>query len=286
VPAIHTIGVMRATQGRARCQTPARSVFGTFALTVVELHSRAVWFRTFLVVVSVGAVNAAPAKVPTGFVDLADVAPDIVVDMRYAGADNFLGRPARGYGAARCLLTKEAAHALAAVQRDLTAFGVRLKVYDCYRPQRAVDDFVAWSGAPGPATDPRHHPGVPKGELIARGYIAARSAHSRGSTVDLTLISAAPLRTVGAPPADCGRIVGPQAPDASLNMGTTFDCFDERAHAASDGVSPEARRNRLLLKMAMEKHGFVPYAQEWWHFTLANEPFPKATFDFEIRPAP
>ena len=101
MPAIHTIGVMRATQGRARCQTPARSVFGTFALTVVELHSRAVWFRTFLVVVSVGAVNAAPAKVPTGFVDLADVAPDIVVDMRYAGADNFLGRPARGYGAAR-----------------------------------------------------------------------------------------------------------------------------------------------------------------------------------------
>ena len=249
------------------------------------------WFRTLLIVVSVGAVNAAsdaPPKVPPGFVDLAAVAPDIVVDMRYAGADNFLGRPARGYSGARCLLTKEAAGALAAVQRELTGFGVGLKVYDCYRPQRAVDDFVAWSRAPGPATDPRHHPGVPKAELISRGYIAARSAHSRGSTVDLTLISATPLRTAGAPASaqDCRRVDGPQAPDASLNMGTTFDCFDERAHAASPDVPPEARRNRLLLKMAMEKHGFVPYAQEWWHFTLANEPFPKAAFDFEVRPTP
>jgi D-alanyl-D-alanine dipeptidase len=248
-----------------------------------------VWFRTILVVVSVGAVNAAndaPAKLPTGFVDLAAVAPEVVVDMRYAGTDNFLGRPARGYGGARCLLTKEAARALAAVQRDLAGFGVGLKVYDCYRPQRAVDDFVAWSGAPGPATDPRHNPAVPKVELIPRGYIAAQSAHSRGSTVDLTLISATPARKAGASAPDCRRVDGAQAPDGSLNMGTTFDCFDERAHATSPDVAPEARRYRLLLKMAMEKHGFVPYAQEWWHFTLANEPFPKTTFDFEIRPAP
>ena len=258
---------------------------------MVELHSRAVFVRTSLIASACawlcGIAHAAPpGRLPPGFVDLADVGPDVVVDMRYAGTDNFLGRPARGYGDGRCLLTKEAARALSAVQRELTAFGVRLKVYDCYRPQRAVDDFVAWSRAPGPATDPRHHPAVPKTELVQRGYIAARSAHSRGSTVDLTLISATPLRTAGAALADCTRIEGPQAPDASLNMGTTFDCFDERAHAASDGVSSEARRNRLLLRMAMEKHGFVPYPQEWWHFTLANEPFPKTAFDFEIRRAP
>ena len=228
----------------------------------------------------------APAGVPAGFVDLADVAPDVAVDMRYAGADNFLGRPARGYGAARCLLTKQAARALAAVQRDLGPFGLRLKVYDCYRPQRAVDDFVAWSRAPGPAIDPRHNPAVPKSELVARGYIAARSAHSRGSTVDLTLMAAAPVRPSRAPAPECRLIEGPQAPDLSLNMGTTFDCFDETAQATSAGVSAEASRNRLLLKMAMEKHGFVPYAQEWWHFTLAQEPFPKTAFDFEIRPAP
>jgi len=151
---------------------------------VVELHSRAVWFRTLLIVVSVGAVNAAsdaPPKVPPGFVDLAAVAPDIVVDMRYAGADNFLGRPARGYSGARCLLTKEAAGALAAVQRELTGFGVGLKVYDCYRPQRAVDDFVAWSRAPGPATDPRHLLRGPILWACVRRSPAHASMHSRRS---------------------------------------------------------------------------------------------------------
>jgi D-alanyl-D-alanine dipeptidase len=227
----------------------------------------------------------AATEMPTGFVDLATVAPDIVVDARYAGADNFLGRPARGYGAARCLLTKQAAQALAAVQRDVAAFGLGLKVYDCYRPQRAVDDFVAWSRAPGTPTDPHHHPVVPKSELFRRGYIAASSGHSRGSTVDLTLVPQVPVRP-GPAPLECRRIDGLQAPDASLNMGTTFDCFDEHSHVASDDVSAEARRNRLLLKLAMEKRGFVGYAREWWHFTLANEPFPKTAFDFEIHPAP
>ena len=163
---------------------------------MVELHSRAVFVRTSLIASACvwlcGIAHAAgaaspqtpPGKLPPGFVDLADVAPDIVVDMRYAGADNFLGRPARGYGDARCLLTKEAARALAAVQRELSAFGVRLKVYDCYRPQRAVDDFVAWSRAPGPATDPRHHPAVPKSELVAaglhRGALGAQPREHRG----------------------------------------------------------------------------------------------------------
>jgi len=237
-----------------------------------------------LALVAAGAGVAAD-KLQAGFVDLAAIAPDVVVDMRYAGADNFLGRPARGYGAARCLLTKEAARALAAVQRDVAPFGLGLKVYDCYRPQRAVDDFVAWARAPGPATDPRHNPAVPRTELFQRGYIAARSGHSRGSTVDLTLTPAAPLRPPP-PPEDCRSLYGQNSPDGSLNMGTTFDCFDERAHPASDGVSADARRNRLLLKLAMEKHGFVAYAQEWWHFTLAKEPFRNTAFDFEIQRAP
>jgi D-alanyl-D-alanine dipeptidase len=228
---------------------------------------------------------------PAGFVDVAAVAPDIVVDIRYAGPHNFVGRAVHGYGAARCLLTKQAAGALAEVQRDVAAFGLGLKVYDCYRPQRAVDDFVAWSRAPGLATNPEHHPVVPKAQLFARGYIAAKSGHSRGSTVDVTLVPQAPLRSASTPPRDCRSIDGDgvvattQAPDGSVNMGTTFDCFDERSHVTA-ATSAEARRNRLLLKLAMEKHGFVGYAQEWWHFTLANEPFPKTAFDFEIRPAP
>ncbi len=237
-----------------------------------------------LALVAVGAGVAAD-KVPPGFVDLHDVSPDIVVDMRYAGADNFVGRPVRGYAAARCLLTKEAARALGAVQRDVAPFGLGLKVYDCYRPQRAVDDFVAWARASGPATDPRHNPAVPRNELFQRGYIAARSGHSRGSTVDLTLTPAVPLRPPP-PPEDCRSLYGQNSTDGSLNMGTTFDCFDERAQPSSDGISADARRNRLLLRMAMEKHGFVPYAQEWWHFTLAKEPFAKTAFDFEIQRAP
>jgi D-alanyl-D-alanine dipeptidase len=231
------------------------------------------------------AVLAEPARMPPGFVDIADVAPDIVVDVRYAGTDNFLGRPARGYGAARCLLTRQAARALADVQRDVAAFGLGLKVYDCYRPRRAVEDFVAWSRAPGAAVNPRHHPVVPKSELFRRGYIAASSGHSRGSTVDVTLVPQGPPRPSASRPPDCRSIDGPQAPDGSLNMGTTFDCFDERSHVAGE-TSAEARRNRLLLKLAMEKHGFAGYAQEWWHFTLAAEPFPKTAFDFEIGPAP
>jgi D-alanyl-D-alanine dipeptidase len=238
------------------------------------------------VTVAVTAADAG-AKPPDGFVDLADVAPDVVVDMRYAGRDNFLGRPARGYGAARCLLTGEAARALAGAQRDLTAAGFGLLVYDCYRPQRAVDDFAAWArDTSGAATDPRHHPVVPKRELFPRGYIAARSGHSRGSTVDLTLIPAGPRRKRPAKGGDCRSIEGPLAPDGSVNMGTTFDCFDARARGNDAGVSAEAQRNRARLRAAMEKHGFVPYPQEWWHFTLAGEPFPETAFDFEIARAP
>ncbi len=242
-------------------------------------------FWAQLALVAIGA-GVASDKLPPGFVDLADVAPDIVVDMRYAGADNFLGRPVRGYGAARCLLTREAARALAGVQNDLKASGLGLMVYDCYRPQRAVDDFVAWSRAPGAATNPRHHPVVPKSELFQRGYIALHSGHSRGSTVDLTLVRAGARRRSATRESDCRSIAGPVAPDGSVNMGTTFDCLDERAHTADSEASPEAQRNRTRLRDAMQRRGFVPYAKEWWHFTLANEPFPKTAFDFEIQRAP
>jgi D-alanyl-D-alanine dipeptidase len=279
----------RDSHDRVLCATQSVSRLAT----LWSSYTRVVSSRTSLLALVTAVACAmicgiahANRPTPAGFVDLADLAPGIVVDMRYAGADNFVGRPVRGYGAARCLLTKEAARALAAVQQDLQPFGVGLKVYDCYRPQRAVDDFVAWSRAPGPATSPRHHPAVPRSELFQRGYIAARSGHSRGSTVDLTLVPAGPRRPALAPAPDCRTIDGAQAPDGSLNMGTTFDCFDERSHPADAGVSAEARRNRLLLKMAMEKHGFLPYAEEWWHFTLAKEPFPRTAFDFEIQPAP
>jgi D-alanyl-D-alanine dipeptidase len=241
------------------------------------------------------AQAAGPATTPAaaGLVDLAQVAPSVVVDMRYAGARNFVGRPVHGYRAARCLLSRAAARALGQVQRQLAPAGLGLMVYDCYRPQRAVDDFIAWAKDEGrTATKASQYPDVPKSQLFKRGYIALHSAHSRGSTVDLTLVplpwtaravppEARDCRSLDDPPA--GRAPPAVSDDGSLAMGTTFDCFDERSHTDSPHISPAARHNRWLLRAAMEKQGFVNYAREWWHFTLANEPFAQTAFDFEIR---
>ena len=234
-----------------------------------------------------------------GFVDLAEVAPAIVIQMRYAGAQNFLGRPVHGYAASRCWLSRPAAEALARVAEDLAARGLALMVYDCYRPQRAVDDFVAWAQARGddrgetddPATQAtvrnRHYPAVPRSELFHRGYIALHSGHSRGSTVDLTLIPLSRAADAGAAfqePDDCRFGNGtPFAADGSLEMGTAFDCFDARAHADNPEIAPLARHNRQLLRQAMLRRGFAPYAKEWWHFTLTAEPFSDRSFDFEVR---
>ena len=228
---------------------------------------------------------AAPAW-PAEFVDLSAVAPGIAVQMRYAGRYNFVGRPVRGYAAPRCLLTRPAAAALARQ-------GLGLMVYDCYRPQRAVADFLAWSGDDDVSTRERHYPSIPKAQLFGLGYIAAHSGHSRGSTVDLTLVRlprvtgdvAAALPAQAAPqvePDDC-RHAAPPAGDDRLDMGTAFDCFDDRAHADYPGLSPAVRRHRRVLRHAMLRRGFLPYAKEWWHFTLAVEPFPQRAFDFEIR---
>lgn len=191
------------------------------------------------------------------FVDAADAAPRAIYDIRYAGAENFTGGPVDGYEAPRCLLTREAASALAAAEADLEAMGLRLRVYDCYRPQRAVDHFTRWAADESDvATKPDYYPNVSKTALFARGYIAERSGHSRGSTVDLTI--------------------------DGLDMGSPWDRFDEISHTASRAVAAEARANRLLLKLVMERHGFKNYDQEWWHYTLSGEPFPETYFDFPI----
>jgi D-alanyl-D-alanine dipeptidase len=209
---------------------------------------------------------AAPATSRSGapaFVPLAQIDPTIRQQIRYAGADNFVGAPIDGYERAVCLLTEPAARALAAVQRDLAAQQLGLLVYDCYRPQRAVDRFLRWAADLGDQrTKAAFYPRVAKSELIARGYIAARSAHSRGSTVDLTLIDAG-----GAP----------------LQMGTPFDLFDERSHTASPDVPDAARANRERLRAAMERRGFRNLPVEWWHYTLENEPEPERGFDVPVQ---
>jgi D-alanyl-D-alanine dipeptidase len=242
------------------------------------------WALAFAVVLAWTAPSRADALVwPAGFVDLAAVAPGIVVQMRYAGPYNFVGRPVRGYAAPRCLLARPAAMALARVARDLARQGLGLMVYDCYRPRRAVADFVAWAGDDDVSTRERHYPAIPKTQLFGLGYIAAHSGHSRGSTVDLTLIRL-PRGAVEpqVEPDDCRR--GASSPgDGGVDMGTSFDCFDERAHSDYPGLSPAVRRHRGVLNKAMARRGFLPYAKEWWHFTLAAEPFPDQAFDFEIR---
>ncbi|MQA89987.1 MAG: D-alanyl-D-alanine dipeptidase, partial [Gemmatimonas sp.] len=212
----------------------------------------------------------------------------IVVEARYYGSHNFIGRQIAGYDAPLCLLTHEAATALARVQAELRPFGVGLKTYDCYRPQRAVDDFAAWASDTADTTmKAEFYPAVEKRNLFRDGYIAERSGHSRGSTVDLTIVPLpAPAQREyqeGEPLVDCRRPVGERFPDNSLDMGTGYDCFDPLSHTANPGIGPKARRNRLLLKAVMERHGFSNYAQEWWHFTLADEPHPETYFDLPVR---
>lgn len=213
----------------------------------------------------VGAkVVRAEGPAPSGFVDVAAQVPNLAVDLRYFGTNNFIGDKIDGYERPRCLLSAPAAAALAAVQRDLAERGLGLKAFDCYRPQRAVAHFVRWAQDLG---DTRRkvdfYPDVDKRDLFREGYIAERSGHSRGSTLDLTLIR--------------------RADGGELDMGSPFDFFSPKSWPSDKGVSSQARANRALLAEAMTRHGFKPYDKEWWHFTLANEPFPDTYFDFPVR---
>lgn len=209
---------------------------------------------------------SAAAGMPPDFVYLEEVAPGVLQDPRYCGGHNFLGVPVEGYLAPRILLTRRAAEALAAVQAELEPAGLSLKVFDGYRPQRAVDHFLRWAAdAADQRCKQRYYPRVDKGELFHLGYLAERSSHSRGSTVDLTLVDTA------------------RGDGGELDMGTPFDYFDPLSFPAARELSPQQRANRLLLRTLMGRQGFLPLAEEWWHFTLADEPYPDTWFDFPVR---
>lgn len=200
---------------------------------------------------------------PEGFVYLTDVAPKVRIEARYAGPDNFVGRPVDGYRANTVILTRPAAEALAAASEELAAFGLGLKVFDGYRPQRAVNHFVRWAAdLSDQSTKARHYPNVNKAHLFRDGYIAERSGHSRGSTVDLTLVD---LKD--------GK---------ELPMGTPFDFFGPESWPSYLDLPAEQRAFRALLQQVMVKHGFRPLKEEWWHFTLVNEPYPDTYFDFPV----
>ena len=208
--------------------------------------------------------------------------------MRYHGEHNFVGRPVTGYDVPECWLTNEAARALADVQQNVVDQGYSLKVYDCYRPQRAVSDFVDWAKDPDDdVTRGEFYPRLAKDQLFPMGLIAARSGHSRGSTVDVTLVplgaGASPKWVLGNAVVDCAAPVGERFADTSIDMGTGFDCFDPLAATASPDITAEQRAHRQLLASAMGEGGFVNLREEWWHYTLSNEPFPDTFFDAPIK---
>ena len=206
----------------------------------------------------------AQQAMPAGFVDAAAVVEGLVVDMRYYGDNNFVGQRIDGYERPRCLLTAQAAAALAAIQRNLAPRGVGLKVFDCYRPTRAVAHFIRWAQRIDDIKRKADfYPDIDKRDLFKLGYLATRSGHSRGSTVDLTLAR--------------------RADQAELDMGTIYDFSGRQSWLSDRSVSAEARQNRALLVDAMTRGGFRPYSKEWWHFTLANEPFPDTYFNFPVR---
>jgi D-alanyl-D-alanine dipeptidase len=244
--------------------------------------------HAFLWTVAIYAITmGAQAQRPDDIVDVGAVVADIVLDIRYAGSHNFIGRPIPGYEAAKCLLTRRAAMALAGVQRDLRGFGLALKVYDCYRPQSAVDYFAGWARDLGDqAMKTEFYPSVDKEYLFRDGYIAARSGHSRGSTVDLTIVAMPmvqpPVFDSEARLRSCENERAERFADTSIDMGTGYDCFSVRSHTMNRGVGPQQRANRLLLKEIMESAGFTNLAEEWWHYTLADEPYPDTYFDFVI----
>jgi D-alanyl-D-alanine dipeptidase len=233
---------------------------------------------------------AAGSALPQGFVYLRDIDPTVVQDIRYAGSHNFIGRPVSGYLAPECILSEAAAKGLASVQRKLAEKKLSLIVWDCYRPKRAVADFLQWSKDSSRAEmKAEFYPNTDKDKMFALGYLAMRSAHSRGSTVDLGIVPAAlssvPRFDSTQPLKACTLPKSERFEDGAIDFGTGYDCLDELASTSNAAAGEAALRNRQMLKSQMMEAGFRPYSKEWWHFELIDEPFHDG-FDFEISASP
>lgn len=202
-----------------------------------------------------------------GFVLVRDYVPDVLEEIRYFGTNNFMGEKADGYEANVAILSKQAAIKLAEVANELRDMGYVVKIYDAYRPQSAVDHFVRWSKNKDQRNKSEYYPSMAKSSLFPT-YIAKKSGHSKGSTIDMTI---------------CYKDTGKE-----VDMGSHFDFFGTASHTMFLGkyekgvVTKQHQQNRLLLRRVMKKHGFTPYDNEWWHFTLANQPYPKTYFNFPV----
>ncbi|WP_179351757.1 M15 family metallopeptidase [Winogradskyella vidalii] len=218
----------------------------------------------FLACIALLTLGFQPKKeLPEGFVYVKSIIPDLDVELRYFTTNNFVGDTIDGYNANRLILTKATAEKLKLVQNELQEQNLCLKVYDGYRPQPAVNHFIRWAKDLNDTINKQQfYPNVLKKDLFNSGYIASRSGHSRGSTIDLTIID--------------GQTGEP------LDMGSPYDFFGKSSWIAHEDLTEQQVKNRQLLQTVMQKHNFRNYAKEWWHFTLRWEPFPKTYFDFEI----
>jgi D-alanyl-D-alanine dipeptidase len=267
--------------------------------------------KAIVIALSVAAC-VAPARaqtLPGGFVFLRDIDPSIIQDIRYAGSNNFVGRPLAGYDAAECVVKRDVGLALKSIQQELMPQELSLKMLDCYRPVRAVHDMVGRDGAPpvwwrhlphgllqplfrfmwaqnGRETpaERQYNPAFSKKDLFRLGYIAEHSGHSTGAAVDLTLVDLmadhSAVFDLNKEYADCTAAASARAPEASVDMGTGYDCSDLMAHTAAKSVTPAQRRWRNMLVAAMAQQGFVNYSKEWWHFSLPGAGGP--AYDFPI----
>lgn len=206
--------------------------------------------------------GAEPNVKPSDFVTVSEVVPDAVLDIRYYSDYNFTGKRVDGYNAPIPYLSGKAAEALVQAADELRKKGYRILIYDTYRPQKAVTNFVRWINDPNDPGNTSFYPRMTKDKLLSGKYIDARSGHSRGSVVDLTII---------------------HKDGTSVDMGGMFDLFDEISHPDSKSITEQQRKNRMILQRAMVNAGFLPLDSEWWHFLLKNEPYPNTFFDFDIK---
>ena len=209
-------------------------------------------------------VSSSMAIAHPGFVDLSEVCPGIQVELNYASTQNFTGEVVPGYHAQKALMAKAPAMIVCQVQEAALRLGYRLKIFDSYRPAKAVAFFLEWAQRAESNLDNKeiYYPKYTRQQILDLGFIARRSSHSKGSAIDLTLVS---LKS-----------------GEEINMGTPFDYFDELSHTESKEITVDQKANRRILRTLMESHGFKNFSQEWWHYSFRPEPFPDQYFDFDI----
>lgn len=220
-------------------------------------------FKSLIFLVFTLSIGFSQNTLPKGFVYVESIIPSIKVDLKYFGKDNFIGKPIDGYNKDVAILSEAATLALKEVQSELQAYNLSILIYDAYRPQRAVNNFVSWAkDLNDTITKHQYYPKVNKKDLFKHEYIASRSGHSKGSTLDITIVDSATCEP--------------------LDMGSPYDYFGKESWVSNTNLTAQQLANRMLLQSLMRKHGFRNYPQEWWHFRLKGEPFPDTYFDFVV----